>query len=179
MPHSPSRRAAAAALVLLATLAACSSEPVGIRSEDLVVLSVVPAGGATGVSTTAPIVVAFNHPMMPGADALVALHEGTATGPLVDGTTTWSADRTTLTFTPSAALRPATTHVLHLAPSLADIDGRRLSHAGCAALGGRTVTGGMMGGGAMGGGAMGPGSMGPGWEMSGGGYGMSFTFTTA
>ena len=109
----------------------------------------------------------------------VVLHEGSITGPAVAGGATWSADRQTLTFVPAAPLRSSTTYVLHLAPTMMAQSGARLDHAGCSALGGTTVTSGMMGHETMGGGMMEGGMGGSGWDMMNGSWGMSFVFTTA
>lgn len=167
------------ALVALASLAsmACANSS-GPAEAAPGVLAVVPASGATGVSLTAPVVVTFSHSMMPGMEMNVMLHDGVVTGPVIAGSAAWSTDRRTLTFTPSAALKPGTTYLLHLAPTLVAANGQGIDHGACTSLGGQTVTGTMMGGGMMGGGMMGSGMMGSGWEMSSGSYGMIFRFTT-
>lgn len=170
------------ALSVIAAGAGCASDPGGPGSLAPTVVSVAPAAGATGVGTTAPIVIGFSHAMLQGMETNVVLHQGTVTGPAVAGTWTWSGDRRTLTFVPSAPLEAATTWVLHLAPTLTSAMGEPLDHGACAGLGGQGVTSGMMGGGMPGGmmrDSMGPGMMGAGWRMAGGGYGMIFTFTTA
>lgn len=173
-----SLRHAPLALAALAALA-CSSDSARPSGPTPTVVAVAPAAGTTGVSTTAPVVVTFSQPMMQGMEANVVLHQGAVTGPAVAGTATWSADRTTLTFTPAAPLQSATTYVLHLAPTLTGMNGQRLDHGSCSGIGGQGVTSGMMGSGGMMGGSMGPGMMGDGWQMVGGSYGMFFTFTTA
>lgn len=152
----------------------------------LVVQSVVPTGGATGVDPAAPITVAFNHAMMQGMELLVVLHDGSVTGAEVAGTSAWSTDRTQLTFTPAAPLKPQTTYVLHLSPNLKDSTGATIDWPTCASrVGGTAASAGMLGGGMMGGGmsggGMGPGMMGTGWQPGTGawGYGMLVTFTTA
>lgn len=164
-------------------VAACSGSSTGLGGDgDLpVVLSVIPASNATGVSTSSPIIITFSHPMMAGMELLVTLHEGTIVGPPVPGSFSWSSDRTSLTFAPTGNLKAATTYVLHLSPNLRDTTGRGIDFAACAQrVGGQSVPRGMMNGGMMGGG-YGPGMMGPGWQAGSGtwGYGMSFTFTTA
>ena len=147
------------------------------------ILAVGPAQGASGVNPTVSVSVSFSHAMMAGTEAYVALHEASVSGPVVAGASTWSEDRKTLTFLPAAPLKPATTYVLHIAPTMMTAGGQRLDHRGCAALGGQSVTAGMMdGSGMMGGtmgGTMGSGMMGPGWEMTGAWHGMAFTFLTA
>ena len=175
-------RTAVVALASLASMACANSS--GPAEAAPAVLAVVPASGATGVSPTAPVVMTFSHSMMTGMEMNVMLHEGFVTGPAIAGSAAWSTDRRTLTFTPSAALKPGTTYLLHLAPTLFAADGQRIEHGPCTALGGQSVTGtmtgsGMMGSGMMGSGMMGSGMMGSAWEMSGGSYGMTFRFTTA
>ncbi|HEU5174214.1 MAG TPA: Ig-like domain-containing protein [Gemmatimonadaceae bacterium] len=165
-------RTAVVALASLATMACANST--GPAEAVPAVLAVVPASGATGVSLTAPVMVTFSHSMMPGMEANVLLHEGLLTGPVITGSAAWSTDRRTLTFTPSAALKPGTTYLLHLAPTLVAANGQGIDHGACTALGGQNVTGAMTGGG-----MMGSGMMGSGWEMSSGSYGMIFRFTTA
>ena len=143
----------------------------------LLVKSVIPTGGATGVDPTAPITVTFSHAMMQGMEMLVVLHEGTVTGAEVAGTSAWSSDRTRLTFTPAAALKPKTSYVLHLSPNLKDSTGATVDWLACAGgVGGTAANAGMFGGG-----GRGDGMMGSGWQPSSGtwGYGMLVTFTTA
>ena len=165
---------------------ACAGDgnaPTGPRptSDPLLVRTVIPASGATNVDPNAPITVSFNHGMMTAMERLVVLHEGSVTGPAVAGTATWSADRTTLTFTPATPLKSRTAYVLHLSPNLIDAKGDTVNFAACAtAVGGRAVpSSGMMGSGGMMGG--GNGMMGSGWQPGSGtwGYGMTLTFTTA
>lgn len=170
--------AAFGGVVLLA--AACSDSATSVAIDPAAtVVSVTPANAAGGVNLGAPVVVTFNRPMMSGMEMLVVLHEGSVTGAAVAGSYAWSSDRSTLTFTPAAALRSKTSYVLHLAPDLRTSSGQRLNHQGCTSLGGRNVNQGMMGGGMMNNGAMGPGMMGKGWRALSGSYGMIFTFTTA
>ena len=161
-------------LLSLGPLAACATDPVGVNEPRAVVLSVSPADGETGVSAAVPVVVTFSHAMMAGMELNVVLHEASVTGPSVAGAATWSTDRKSLSFAPSAALKSATAYVLHIAPTLRTVSGQSLDHGACAALGGRSVTSGMMGGGMPGGGMMGDG-----WQMAEGSYGVIFSFTTA
>ncbi len=140
------------------------------------VASVVPAGGSAGVDPTAPIVVSFTGMMQPGMELYAALHEGDVTGPVVPGSWTWSADRTSLTFTPAAPLQSQTRYTLHLGGGMRDASGRPIDYGPCLSqYGGQWATSGMMDGGMMGDGSM----MGPGWRAANGTYGMVFTFTTA
>jgi len=170
----------------VALLAACADVSMmtnpSLSVESPTVLGVSPANAATGVDLAQPVVLTFSGPMMPGMETLVVLHEGTLAGPAVAGVATWSADRTVLTFTPSAPLKRNMTYVLHLAPSLMGASGRPINLDACARLGGRYATGGMMGvsaGTGMTNGAWRPGMMGDGWRAADGTFGMFFSFTTA
>ena len=160
------------ASVVLAS--ACSGSATGPSADvDLpVVLSVTPASNATSVDRSSPITIAFDHPMMAGMELLVVLREGTVVGPKVAGSSSWSSDRTILTFVPVEPLKSKAAYVVHLSPNLKDAAGRGINFAACAQrVGGRAVSGSMMGGG----------MMGPGWQPGSGtwGYGMTLTFTTA
>lgn len=146
------------------------------------VVSISPANAATGVDPARPLVVTFTRSMMNGMESLVILHEGSVSGSAVSGTFAWSTDRTTLTFTPTMALKRGTMYTLHLAPSLVSADGKPIDLAACTRIGGQYATTTMMGAGVqqgMMGGAWGPGMMGSGWRAADGTYGMVFTFTTA
>ncbi|MEP7346666.1 MAG: Ig-like domain-containing protein [Gemmatimonadaceae bacterium] len=153
-------------------LSACSNESMMSPSGRLDVLSVSPAAASSGVSVASSIAVTFSRPMMVGMEARVLLHEGDVRGPTVAGAASWSADRMTLTFKPTAALKARMAYVLHLAGDMRGSDGSALDHQGCSDRGGMTVTAGMMDGGAMGN------MMGNGWRGADGAYGMVFTFTT-
>lgn len=180
--------------IAAALLAACSilesTTPLRTLTPGAtVVQSVIPSGGATGVDPAAPVTSTFSHPMMAGMEMRVVLHEGSVSGPTVAGASAWSADRTQLTFTPSAPLKGQTTYVLHFSPDLEDATGAAIDWPACAGrVGGSAVSGssfgasgsGMMGDGGMGPG-MGPGMMGSGWQPGSGtwGYGMVVSFATA
>ena len=153
---------------------ACSGSATDPSAEAAlpVVLSVTPASNAASVNPSSPIIIAFNHSMMVGMELLVILHEGSVAGPQVPGSSSWSPDRTTLTFVPAEALKSNASYVLHLSPNLKDAAGRGINFAECAQrVGGQPPSGGTMGGH----------MMGPGWQPGSGtwGYGMTFTFTTA
>ena len=155
--------------------AACqeSVAPVG----DTTVLSVVPAGGTTNVDPKQPVVIAFSHAMGMGMQQYAALHEGDVTGPVVQGTWSWSSDGLTLTFTPAAPLKAQTEYTLHLGGGMMDSDGNLLNYDHCTGEhGGQWATSAMMGGSMMG---QNGGMMGSGWEHPNGTYGMFFSFTTA
>lgn len=138
------------------------------------VVSVVPAGGATGVDPNAAIVVIFSRGMRSGMEQYAALHEGDVRGPIVNGTWMWSTDRTVLTFTPAPPLKAQTQYSLHLGGGMRDTDGGFVDYGPCVGHGGQWATHGMMGGGMMGGSMMGEG-----WRHPNGTYGMVFTFTTS
>lgn len=158
--------------VMLAGVAACSTDMM-LRDGDAVIVEAVrPANGAVAATTTL-VSITFSHAMMQGMESRIVLHEGSVTGSAVNGSAVWSADRRTLTFTPSAALKAAMTYVLHLAPGLRSTDGVYVDHGSCSGMGGRSVSAGMMGSG-----GMGTGMMGDGWQAINGTYGMIFTFTT-
>jgi len=166
----------ATVLIAIAALVAGCHEgfaPVG----DTTVLSVVPAGGATGVDPNGPIVVEFSHAMRMGMERYAALHEGDVTGPVVQGSWSWSSDRLRLTFTPAAPLKARTQYALHLGGGMLDANGNLLNYDHCASQhGGRWATRSMIGGSMMGGASN---MMGAGWQHANGTYGMVFFFTTA
>ena len=139
-------------------------------------LSVSPQGGAVGVSVTETVRLVFDHAMAHGVEAFAALHERDLAGPEVPGAWVLSQDRTTLTFTPTEPLKPATTYVVHVGGGMMDDHGNvaNLELHGFG-MGGQWATGSMM----MGMGNQGP-HMGAGWEHpANGSYGMAFAFTTA
>lgn len=144
--------------------------------------SLSPAAGAASVDPTKPITLTFTMSMMSGMEMLVVVHEGTVTGAQVAGTSVWSIDRKTMTFTPSSTLKAQSMYVVHLSPNLQGANGTMINMMSGSTMGGRSVTSGMMGltaGGIMMNGQLGPGMMGTGWQASNGTYGMVFTFTTA
>ncbi|MDE3151217.1 MAG: Ig-like domain-containing protein [Gemmatimonadota bacterium] len=169
----------AAGIGALSALTACSgsnsspTSPTG-PSVSAQVVSVSPAGGATGVNVNASVVVTFSKPMHATAASFVALHRGTVTGPTVAGHYMWSGDSTMMTFSPDSMMAANATYVLHMGGGMFDAAGDTVSLARCAQFGGQTVTAQMMGGGMMGGG-----EMGAGWQTPGSSnYGMMFSFTT-
>jgi hypothetical protein len=148
----------------------CGDDPSSSGADpQLAVVS--PPGGSIGVNVSTVITIGFTHPMLAGMEQYVAVHEGTATGPLVDGSWGWSQDRTRLTFTPAEPLKAKTQYTIHVGGGMRDRDHHavglgRYGHQ----MGGQWATGpGMPGGGMMGGG----------WRHENGSYGMTFTFTTA
>ena len=168
----------------VALAAACSRTATGpsLSPDSPAVLALSPANAATGVDPAKPVVVTFSRSMMMGMESLVVLHEGSVTGPAVSGVSSWSSDRTVLTFMPASPLKAHTSYVLHFAPSLKSAAGQSINLAACSSLGGQYASGTMMGiaaGGGMMNGAWGSGMMGDGWRSADGTYGMVFGFTTA
>ena len=168
---------AAALLMSLVVAAACGSDgtgPSAAATTELV--SVTPPGGATGVPTAGPMVMTFSHPMMPGMEQYLDLHQGDVSGPLIAITCTWSADRLTVTCVPVQPLHPNAPYTFHAGGGMMDADdhpadmGRHQTQTG-----GQWLMPGMMGG--MHAGAPMSG-MGAGWKAGNGSYGMTFTFTT-
>lgn len=168
-------RTALASLAILVVLSACSSES-GVSGLDpggpVTLQSVSPANGLTGVSVTMPMAMRFSSPLGAGMERYMAVHEGSVTGALVSGHWSWSTDHRTVTFTPDSPLKPRTTYLIHLGGGMRSASGDMMDYSTCVGLGGRAVPSAMMGG-------VGGGMMGDGWKGSGGGYGMTFTFTTA
>ena len=180
-------RALIAALALSTPLvvAACDEGITQADDEETAFLSVVPQGGATDVDPSMPVVIEFSHPMLAGMEAYADVHEGHAEGSLVAGNWSWNEDRTHMTFTPAAPLKPHTQYVVHIGGGMQDEDGHPIdyeehrTHMGGEWMtqdmhqGGDHGTGGGMGG-------MGGTGMGTGWtHPTNGSYGMLFTFTTA
>ena len=175
-----------AVLVLASTLtlsgcSSSSSSPTSPDASSPAALSVLPAASSTGVSVSTPIVITFSMAMMSGSEMLVVVHEGSVTGKQVTGTSSWSTDRRVLTITPAAPLNPKTTYIVHLSPSLQEMNGSAIDLAQCTSIGGQYVSGGMMSAGMTGmmNGTWGPGMMGAGWQAADGTFGMVFSFTTA
>jgi hypothetical protein len=151
------------------TVLACQHSPVAPDFTARVV-SVVPAGGATGVDPNAPIVITFDHSIRAGMEQYAALHEGDVRGPVVPGTWAWSGERTVLTFVPAQPLKSLTQYSVHLGGGMRAADGGFVDYSPCVGpYGGQWATQEMMGGNMMGGG----------WRDANGTYGMVFSFTTA
>jgi hypothetical protein len=173
-------------LCVAAALSACSDQVTAPEVEVAALLDVRPAPGSVDVSVGTTVTITFDHAIAEGMDAYAALHEGTLTGPIVDGTWDLSADLTVLTFTPAEQLKAATTYVVHLGGGMMDAQG---NHVGLEehglGMGGQWASETMMNGGmgsGMGHGGMGQNSqmMGEGWaHPTNGSYGMIFSFTTA
>ena len=159
--------------------AACSDTPAA-PDDAAALLSVQPTGGTVNVDPGTTISLTFTHSMQ--MEAFAALHEGDGVdGPVVDGTWTWSTDRTQLTFTPDTPLQAQSEYTIHIGGGMMDEDGHVVDleerrHD----MGGEWATRQMMQDRMMGGGMMGGDDMmGPGWQHANGTFGMLFTFTTA
>lgn len=172
--------------MMLILAVGCSDGATEPGTEETVLLSLVPQGGATGVDPNAPVVIRFSHPMMQGMEDYADVHESAVEGPLVLGAWSWSADITALTFTPDAPLKAQTQYVIHIGGGMEDQEGHHVNiEAHGIGMGGQWMTQRMYQGGQHGygmgqGGGMGGGGMGAGWtHPSNGSYGMVFIFTTA
>lgn len=166
-------------IALLATAAAplstaCSDSTGTTTSATLTNVS--PAGNATGVAVTAPIVLTFSNSMAQGMEAYMDMHVGTTAGAIMPMTCTWSPDRTTLTCT-HAPLASGSAYTIHVGGGMTDAGGNPIDMGDMVnMMGGMWLQQGMMGG-------MHAGQptnmMGAGWMGSNGSYGMIFTFTTS
>ncbi len=159
-----------------------TTEPGATGSESAALVRVEPAGGATDVDPTAPVVVTFDHAIDPAMTEYAALHEGDINGPEVAGTWALSEDSTQLIFTQAEPLKAGTQYTIHLGGGLMDADGNHVDMGTNGThMGGEWAAGSMMGGGM--GGGMHAGEhehMGEGWDHpENGTHGMIFTFTTA
>jgi len=154
---------------------ACSdggSSPTG--STTLTLVS--PAGGATNVNLSSPVVLTFSGPMGQGMENYVDVHAGTTADAIMPMTCTWSADRITLTCSHAAPFAGASPYTIHCGAGMMDANGHVVNmDAMVNMMGGTWLMPGMMGG-------MHAGQpmnmMGAGWTGSNGSYGMMFTFTT-
>ncbi|MDW8382032.1 MAG: Ig-like domain-containing protein [Verrucomicrobiota bacterium] len=99
---------------------------VGTLAENLRVVSVNPANGATRVLRVTPVVVQFNRPLAPGA-ALAGAQLLGSNGAPVAATLTVNLARTALTLLPLNPLAPDTLHTVALATNLTDATGRPLT----------------------------------------------------
>lgn len=169
--------------VALVGAIACSDSSVtsvGVDDEIAALLSVQPSPGSLGVTVGATVVISFDHPIALGMEEFAVLHEGSLTGPEVDGLWELSDDRTELTFTPAEELKPGTMYVIHVGGGMMNGYGNvvNLGRHGIG-MGGQWATQQMMTGG-MGSGMGGNGGMmGEGWRHpTNGTFGMMFEFTT-
>jgi hypothetical protein len=116
---------AGALVAFLAVIMACgngtgpsSLPPLAAATTEL--LSVMPAGGSTMVSTTTNLAMTFDHPMMVGAEQYLDLHRGDASGPLEPIGCTWSSDRLTVTCQPAQPLQHNSQYTLHAGGGMMD-----------------------------------------------------------
>jgi hypothetical protein len=167
--------------------AGCEDDSTSPAVEESALLSIIPQGGTTGVDPNGPVVIEFTHPMQQGMEEYADVHEGDVEGPLVEGSWSWNAEFTKLTFTPFAPLKSQTQYVVHIGGGMMDEGGNPINYGQHGlGMGGHWMTqemhqGGQHGyGGGMGGGMGGGTGMGSGWtHPTNGSYGMVFTFTTA
>lgn len=145
------RRLVAAVAAALFALAACRTDPmssgmmVGAASPSARLVS--PAS-AVGIDPRAPLTFAFDHAMMRGMTMDVVLHEGDGRGPAVPAGVTWSADGTSVTITPSPALKGGATYTAEFrcagmqgdAGMIGMMGGTGAMHGGAASAVGMAVT---------------------------------------
>jgi hypothetical protein len=159
-------------------LVACSNDEGATAPEaETTLVSVAPAAGATGVDPKGSITIRFSGPMASGMEQYVDIHQFDIRGPIVSLTHIWSADRTTLTCTPSAPLHQGTRYTVHLGSGMRDARGH---HADVddpgGRMGGHPVTSQTMNDHH---GSHPTGMMGSGWQHPEWGHlGMAFTFQT-
>ncbi|BEL03970.1 hypothetical protein Q0Z83_021610 [Actinoplanes sichuanensis] len=87
------------------------------------VTSTVPAGGATGVSTTAPITVRFSEALAAGTVTPANLELRGPGGTLVNRTVAYDAVNQAATITPSAALAASTAYTVTVRTGVTDVAG--------------------------------------------------------
>lgn len=114
-------------LTLVAVGASCSKGPVE-PGDGTTLVSVVPEGGEVGVDTAPPVSVTFDAPLMKGMEAGVALHRGGVEGAEVEGTWSFSQDRTTLVFTPKRPLEVGEGYTVHVGGAMRDREGRPVDY---------------------------------------------------
>lgn len=142
--------------------------PVGPDAGRAALTAVAPVG--PNVEPGALVEIGFSHSMYEEAAQWAVVHMGDPTGPLVDGTWTWSDDHAHLTFHPEIPWASGGEYTIHLGGGMHDAFGNPLdfeSHG--VGMGGEWASAGMMGGGPM--------MMEPGWRHANGSYGMVFRFT--
>ncbi|HQR17618.1 MAG TPA: Ig-like domain-containing protein, partial [Gemmatimonadales bacterium] len=109
------------AAVAVSLTAACSDSTGTTTTTTLTNVS--PAGNATGVAVTAPVVLTFSDSMGQGMEAYMDVHQGTTATGTMPMTCTWSADRTTLTCTHASPFAPGTMYTVHVGAGMKDADG--------------------------------------------------------
>lgn len=149
----------------------------GGMATSATLMSVSPAGGATGVPVATSVTIRFGGAMAGGMEQYVDLHVGDLSGPVVAMGCAWSADRTVLTCTPAAPLAPQTTYAIHVGGGMTGASGAAVDYTTYGpGMGGQWLMGSMM---TSTHGGMAWGMMGNGWRHANGSYGMVFAFTTA
>lgn len=155
-------------------VACVSPSSTGPAVSDQISVTIDPPGGAVNVSLSAPVSATFGHPMDPGMERFLALHEGDIHGPMVPGRWEWSTTGTFCVFVPDQPLRPGSHYTIHFGGGITDrhghgLDFEHLEHH----QGGNWVHAAMMGSGSH------QGHSGEhGWRHANGSYGMHFSFTT-
>lgn len=94
------------------------------------VLSLAPADGTSGMATATTMVASFDMPMdMNSVNTRFHVYEGSPdNGSIVNGTFSWNAAHTAMTFTPDAPLTSAATHTIHFsAGMMGAADGHMMS----------------------------------------------------
>jgi len=114
------------AIAIIALISGCSKddfqETIGVCP---VVLSTIPAPGASGVPLNQIISATFNEAMNPATITLSSFTVTPATGgTAISGTLTYAGN--TSTFTPSALLSPSTAYTGKISTSVKDVDGNAL-----------------------------------------------------
>ena len=154
----------------ISVIAASCSNNTGIYSgaqAATILESVAPAGGATGVSPTASVVITFSSATRSGMEFYVSIHQGTVTGPTVTHAATWSPDHSTLILTPDSSLTAGKPYTIHIGGGIVDKFGNAIDMAQKGpSLGGQWAN------------ADNSSETGVGWLGSNGHYEMLFTFST-
>jgi len=141
-------------------------------------LSVSPAGGATGVSTSTTITLRFGAAMAVGMEDFMDLHVGDLSGGTIPMSCAWSGDRTVLNCTPTVPLQSHTTYWIHLGGGWMTQAGQPVDYSQYGPMmGGQWIQGTMMGSGFHAGAPWG--MMTGYWRNTNGAYGLAFSFTTA
>ncbi|MEU4162903.1 PQQ-dependent sugar dehydrogenase [Actinoplanes sp. NPDC026670] len=91
------------------------------------VTSTVPAGGASGVSTTAPVTVRFSEALAAGTVTAANLELRGPGSTLVNRTVSYDAVNQTATITPSAALAASTVYTVTVRTGVTDVAGNALA----------------------------------------------------
>ena len=145
----------------LVLAAGCGSNMMGTEATTQL-MSVSPRGGTTSVAVATEIVLTFSQAMMGGMERFMILHQGSASGPTIPMSCSWSEGQTALTCRPGQPLAAGTRYTVHLGSGMMDSRGQRVG----------------MDRGRMGMGGSPAGMMGAGASCGNGSDGMVFDFTT-